>query len=225
MPVSRHAILNSEMTRQINVALIEDNTRLRRSLEMLIDGSPGFRCTGGWPSVEEALRAPKLGLTEVLLLDLHLPGIDGDEGIELLLERVPGLQVVMFTVHDDDQRVFNSLCRGACGYLLKNTSPARLLEAIRETRDGGSPMSPSIARKVVRLFRETTPVIEEENPLTVREKELVSLLAEGHSYQSSAASLGITVNTIRNHIRSIYEKLQVHSQSEAVSKALRAGLI
>lgn len=213
------------MTEDLRVALVEDDARFRQSLQMLIDGTPGFRCFGAWQAVEFALRMPELGMADVVLLDLHLPGMDGDEGVELILDRYPALQVLMFTAYDDEERVFNSLCRGACGYLLKSTTPARLLEAIREAADGGSPMSPSIARKVVRLFRETIPHPTEQHSLTARETELLSALASGHSYQSSAADLGISVNTVRSHIRSIYDKLKVHSQSEAVSKALRAGLI
>jgi len=204
---------------------VEDDLRFRKSLQLLIDGSPGFSCIGAWSAVESALPAPALGRADIVLLDLHLPGMDGDEGVEEILERHPDLLVLMFTAHDDDDRVFASLCAGACGYLLKSTTPVRLLEAIREAADGGSPMSPTIARKVVRLFRETTPRTTEHHSLTDREVELLATLAAGHSYQSSASDLGISVNTVRSHIRSIYDKLKVHSQSEAVSKALRAGLI
>jgi DNA-binding NarL/FixJ family response regulator len=213
------------MDRPVRVALVDDDARFLQSLRLLVDGSPGFDCVGSWTTVEVAIHSRELGSADVLLLDLHLPGIDGDEGVALILERFPSLLVLMFTAHDDDQRVFTSLCRGACGYLLKSTTPARLLESIQEAVDGGSPMSPSIARKVVRLFRETAPEAPKEQPLTPREVELLSQLADGHSYSSAAAALGISVNTVRNHIRSIYEKLQVHSQTEAVSKALRAGLI
>ena len=213
------------MTSDLRIALVEDDARFRQSLQLLIDGSPGFSCAGAWSMVENALHAPELGRAQVVLLDLHLPGMDGDEGVGLILERHPSVLVLMFSAHDDDDRVFTSLCRGACGYLLKSTTPARLLEAIREAADGGSPMSPTIARKVVRLFQKTVTTPSEQHPLTPREIELLSMLAGGHSYQSSAVDLGVTVNTVRSHIRSIYEKLKVHSQSEAVSKALRAGLI
>ncbi len=212
------------MDQPLLIALIDDDTRFRASLQLLIDGSPGFACVGAWHSVTSALRSQDLGRAHLLLLDLHLPGIDGDEGLGLVLEQHPALLVVMFTAYDDDQRILNSLCRGACGYLLKNTKPARLLEAIQEAADGGSPMSPTIARKVVRLFQATVPE-PVEHALTARELQLLTLLADGHSYQSSAASLGISANTVRNHIRSIYEKMRVHTQTEAVSKALRAGLI
>jgi DNA-binding NarL/FixJ family response regulator len=212
------------MTQPVSVALVDDDPRFRDSLRLLIDGSPGFRCVGSWRSVEAALRAPELGSADVLLLDLELPGIDGAEGVGLLLERAPSLLVLMFSAYDDD-RVFASLCRGACGYLLKSTTPTRLLEAIREVCDGGSPMSPSIARKVVRLLAKTAPQPETESPLTPRELELLAALGDGHSYESAAGTLGVTVNTVRCHIRSIYNKLQVHTQTEAVSKVLRAGLI
>jgi DNA-binding NarL/FixJ family response regulator len=212
------------MADPLRVALIDDDIRICRSLRMLIEGSPGYDCVGDWSTVEAALADRSLGRAEVLLLDLELPGMDGDEGVELFMARFPSLIVLMFTAFDDDERVFASLCRGARGYLLKNTAPARLLEAIREAADGGSPMSPTIARKVVHLLGKTAPE-PRRHPLTEREKELLALLADGHSYASSAADLGITINTVRNHIRSIYEKLQVHTQGEAVSKALRAGLI
>jgi len=213
------------MTDILRVALVDDDSRFRASLRLLIDGSPGFACIGDWPTVEAAMRAPSLGTAQVVLLDLHLPGVDGDEGVVQILDRYPSSLVLMFTAYDDDQRIFNSLCRGACGYLLKSTTPSRLLEALQEAADGGSPMSPTIARKVVHLFQRTTPQSPEKYPLTPREIELLALLADGNSYQSSASDLGISANTVRNFIRSIYEKLQVHTQTEAVSKALRAGLI
>lgn len=213
------------MSDTLHVALIDDDAAFRSSLRLLINGSPGLRCIGDWPTVEMGVQSPRLASAEVLLLDIHLPGVDGDEGVALVLEKHPELVVLMFTAYDDDQKVFRSLCRGACGYLLKNTAPARLLEALHEAAAGGSPMSPVIARKVVGLFRQTAPQPTQTNPLTRRELELLTLLADGHSYQSSASDLGITANTVRNHIRSIYEKLHVHTQTEAVSKALRAGLI
>lgn len=213
------------MTGDILVAVVEDDPLFSQSLQLLLDSSPGFSCVGAWPKVETALPMPPLARAHVLLLDLQLPGMDGDKGVELFLERYPSLLVLMITAYDDHDRVFTSLCRGASGYLLKSITPQRLLEAIQEAVDGGSPMSPTIARKVVNLFRQTSPEPIEDHVLTPREIELLSAFARGHSYQSSACHLGITVNTVRSHIRSIYEKLQVHSKSEAVIKALRAGLI
>ncbi len=209
----------------IRVALIDDDAAFRSSLRLLVNGSPGFACSGDWPSVETAVASPKLGAADVLLLDLHLPGVDGDEGVAQVLGLHPKLTVLMFTAFGDDQRVFRSLCRGASGYLLKNTTPVRLLEAVSEAHAGGSPMSPVIARKVVGLFRQNAPPPTENHSLTPREIELLAMLADGHSYQSAAGGLGITPHTVRTHIRSIYDKLPVHTQTAAVSKALRAGLI
>ena len=161
------------MAEEIRVALIEDDARFRQSLQMLIDGSQGFCCVGAWSMAETALRATELGRCHIVLLDLHLPGMDGDEAVSLILEKYPLLLVLMFTAHDDDNRVFASLCRGARGYLLKSTTPARLLEALQEAMAGGSPMSPSIARKVVRLFRENVAEPSEHHQLTPREVELL----------------------------------------------------
>ncbi len=213
------------MSTDIRIALIDDDQAFRSSLRLLINGSPGYRCCGDWPTVEAALHSPKLGEAEILLLDIQLPGVDGDEGVALVLEAWPELTVLMFTAHDHNQRVFRSLCRGASGYLLKNIAPTRLLEALAEAHAGGSPMSPLIARKVVRLFRQTSMPAHENHGLTRREIEILGLLSEGHSYGSAASRLCVSINTIRTHIRAIYEKLHVHSQTEAVSKALRAGLI
>ncbi len=212
-------------TQPIHVALVEDDIPFRDGLRMLIDGTPGFRCVGVAGSVDAAKRCAVTHEPDVVLLDINLPGQSGDEGVEHVLDRWPSALVLMFTASADDDKVFASLCRGACGYLLKSTTPSQLLDAIIEARDGGSPMSPVIARKVVRLFRRTMPSEPIETPLTERETQLLALLAEGRSYQEAATGLGVSINTIRNYIRSVYEKLQVHTRSEAVSKALRGGLI
>ncbi len=209
----------------VDVALIEDDRAFRAGLRMLLDGTPGFSCVGNWASVEAA-RAAALGSDpDIVLLDIELPGIQGDVGVGKVLARWPGALVLMFTASSDEEKVFASLCGGASGYLLKSTTPAHLLEALQEAMAGGAPMSPAIARMVVRLFRRTAPIQQPEPPLTQRETDLLTQLAEGRSYQEAADSLGISINTVRNYIRSIYEKMQVHTSSEAVSKALRAGLI
>jgi DNA-binding NarL/FixJ family response regulator len=161
----------------------------------------------------------------VLLLDIRLPGILGSEGVGLLKTKYPSVQILMLTINADDDSVFESICRGACGYLLKNTSPARLLEAISETHDGGAPMSPEIARKVVTLFQKTGPPEKIDERLTPQETRLLKLLVEGKTYQGAADELRISIHTARNYIRSIYDKLHVHSKSEAVTKALRSRLI
>jgi DNA-binding NarL/FixJ family response regulator len=161
----------------------------------------------------------------VLLLDIHLPGMPGSEGVRLLREKHPRTQVLMLTVYGSEDRILESLCNGACGYLLKKTPPAELLEAIRDAHEGGSPMSSEIARKVVSLLRETGAAPSAGQGLTPQEVRLLGLLAEGYSYQGSAARLNVSVNTVRNYIRSIYDKLQVHTRSEAVSKGLRRRII
>jgi DNA-binding NarL/FixJ family response regulator len=207
------------------VGLVEDDDLVREGLRVLIDGSPGFHCVGAWPSVEDALAALPADVPDVLLMDIQLPGLSGAEGVRLVRERHPAVEVLMLTVLAERARIFESICNGACGYLLKNTSPARLLEALREAKDGGSPMSPEIARKVVELFRKTPPPPVENSDLTAQETKLLGLLSEGHGYQAAADRMVVSVNTVRNYVRSVYEKLHVHSSSEAVSKALRLGLI
>ncbi|HYM08233.1 MAG TPA: response regulator transcription factor [Terriglobales bacterium] len=209
----------------IKVVIIEDVAKIRDGLKTLIDGTEGYCCIGAFRSMEEAL--PQIGrdLPDVVLVDIGLPGMSGIEGIRELKERHPNLSVLMLTVYDDDTRIFDALCAGACGYLLKKTPAARLLESIKEVVDGGAPMSPEIARRVIALFREVQPPVEAHYLLTPHETRLLKLLVEGHNYKSAAAELGVSVNTIRFHMRSIYDKLQVHSKSEAVATALRNRII
>lgn len=207
------------------VALVEDDRRFRGVLQMLMEGTPGFELGFAAGSVEEALRIAPLKPPRVILLDIHLPGLSGIEGVGLIRERFPEAVVLMLTVFEDEDRIFEALCNGAGGYLLKKTPPARLLEYVSEAATGGAPMSPEIAAKVVRLFAQLPKKVVIEEHLTPQETSFLKLLAEGHSYASSARELGVSVNTVRNYVRSIYDKLHVHSKSEAVSKAMRAGLI
>jgi DNA-binding NarL/FixJ family response regulator len=208
----------------IEVAIVEDDAVIREGLALLIDGTHGFRCQQTFGSVEEALEA-KLSTPQVVLLDIHLPGLPGSEGVAKILEVLPSAHVLMLTVYEGQDKVFESLCHGASGYLLKKTPPAKLLDAIREVHEGGSPMSPEIARKVLHLFRQVRPKSVEAHDLTPREVQLLKLLAGGHSYAGAGAELHVGINTIRNYIRSIYDKLQVHSKSEAVSKAIKQKII
>jgi len=209
----------------IRVAIVEDDRSTRDGLGQLIGGTEGLTCAGRYGSVEEALERMREA-PDVLLLDIGLPGLPGSEGVRLFRDRHQATQVVMLTVFDDAERVFASICNGACGYLLKKTPPARLLEAIREAHEGGAPMTPEIARRVITLFRRVAPPAgETDHRLSAREMQVLALLAEGYGYLNIAGQLAVTVNTVRNHIRSIYEKLHVHSASEAVSKAIRHGLI
>ncbi len=213
------------MENDLKVAIVEDVRVLRESFGVLIGGTEGFRCTGCFRTMEDALREIGSDLPDVVLADIGLPGMSGIEGIGLLRERFPGLTVLMLTVYADDERIFDALCAGASGYLLKKTPPARLLEYLREAADGGAPMSPEVARRVVALFREIRPPERADYDLTPHELRLLKLLVEGYSYKTAAHHLGVSVNTISFHIKSVYEKLQVHSKSEAVAKALRNRLI
>jgi DNA-binding NarL/FixJ family response regulator len=164
-------------------------------------------------------------IPEVLLLDIDLPGMLGSEGGREFRQKFPSVQIVMLTVYAEQDRVFESICNGAVGYLLKETPPAKLLESIREAHHGGAPMSPEIARKVVQLFQKTGPSEKFDEQLTAQEKRVLERLMQGHSYQRAADQLNISVNTVRDYIRSIYDKLHVHSKSEAVAKAIRNHLI
>jgi DNA-binding NarL/FixJ family response regulator len=209
----------------LKVAIVEDQREVREGLAVLINGTPGFRCTGNYRSMEEALRVLEKEPPDVLLTDIGLPLMSGTEGIRILKGLYPDLPILALTVYKDDEDIFNALCAGASGYLLKNTPPARLLECLREVVNGGAPMSPQVARQVIRLFREISPPVKADYRLTPQETELLKLMVEGYNYKSAASRLGITVNTVSFHVRNIYAKLQVHSKSEAVAKALRNRLI
>jgi DNA-binding NarL/FixJ family response regulator len=207
----------------IRVALIDDDRALVDGLRRIIESAEGFVCVGAFGSVEEA--APLLGSArpDVLLLDIQLPGMAGDQAIELIRTACPAVAILMLTVFSDRTKVFTSICSGASGYLLKSTPPAKLLDAIRAAHAGGAPLSPEIARQIVDLFRKTGS--SESQPLTLQEQRLVALLADGYSYQSAAEQMHVSVNTVRNYVRGVYDKLHVHSKSEAVSKAFRRGLL
>jgi len=210
----------------IPVAVVDDDSRMRDLLRLLLDGSPGYRCAAAFGSVEEALAGMPAPPPEIALLDVHLPGLSGSTGVGLLRERFPELQVLMLTVYAEDDLVFEAICNGAAGYLLKRTPPAALLAAISEAHQGGAPMSPEIARKVLRVFRGLRPARREEpGDPTPRELRLLSLLAEGHGYESIGARLDVTVDAVRIAVRGIYRRLQGPGMSEAVSKAIGAGLI
>jgi DNA-binding NarL/FixJ family response regulator len=212
-------------TAALKVGIIEDQPKIREGLRSLIDGTDGYRCVGSFGSMEEALAKVNSDLPDVLLVDIGLPGMSGIEGTRRLKDQHPGLAVMMLTVYDDDRRIFDAMCAGACGYLLKKTPPARLLESLKEVVGGGAPMSPEVARRVVALFREIRPPDEANYQLTPHEIRILALLVEGYNYKTAGDELGVSINTIRFHMRSIYEKLQVHSKSEAVAKALRNRVI
>lgn len=209
----------------IKVAIIEDRREIREGLAMLIGGTEGYACTGSYRSMEEALACIGRELPDVVLSDIGLPGMDGIQGIKHLKERHPDLLILMLSVYDDDDRIFDALCAGACGYLLKKTPPVRLIESLKEAVTGGSPMSPEVARRVISIFRDFHPPERADYQLTPHETRLLKLLVEGHNYKTAALELNVSINTISFHIKRIYEKLQVHSKSEAVAKALQHRLI
>jgi DNA-binding NarL/FixJ family response regulator len=209
----------------IKVAIIEDRREIREGLAMLIGLTGGYACTGSYRSMEEALDQIARDLPDVVLSDIGLPGMDGIEGIRILKERHPNLLILMLSVYDDDDRIFDALCAGACGYLLKKTPPARLIESLKESVMGGAPMSPEVARRVITLFRDFRPPARVDYELTPHETRLLKLLVEGHNYKTAALELKVSVNTISFHMKHIYEKLQVHSKSEAVAKALQHRLV
>ena len=209
----------------ISVAVIEDQRNIRECLEIMLNGTEGYRCSGSFRTVQEALDKIGFNLPDIALTDIGLPGMSGIEGIRLLKERYPDLLFLMLTVYDDDERIFDALCAGACGYLLKNTPPARLLESIKEAVNGGAPMTPEVARRVIALFRDVRPPDRADHNLTPHETRLLKLLVEGHNYKTAAEQLEVSFHAISFHMRSIYSKLQVHSKSEAVAKALRNRLV
>ncbi len=213
------------MRAPIRVAIVEDQREIRECLALLVNGTEGYTCTGSYRSMEEALEKIPKQVPDVLLSDIGLPGMSGIDGVRKLKEIQPSLLVLMLTVYDDDERIFDAMCAGACGYLLKKTPPARLLASLEEVVAGGAPMSPEVARRVIALFREIRPPERADYHLTPHETRLLKLFVEGHNYKTAAAELKVSVNTINFHVRSIYDKLQVHSRSEAVAKALLNRLV
>jgi DNA-binding NarL/FixJ family response regulator len=209
----------------IRVAIVEDERDIREGLALLIGDTPDCQVTGVFSSMEQTLEHIGRDLPDILLADIGLPGMSGIDGIRLLKARHPTLQFLVLTSYHDDQRVFAAVCAGACGYLLKKTPSNRLLDSIRELNEGGAPMTPEIARQVVDLFRTNAPPAQSSYPLTAQEMRLLKLLVDGHSYKTAAFEMSITVHAISFHARHVYEKLQVHSKSEAVAKALRNRVV
>jgi DNA-binding NarL/FixJ family response regulator len=209
----------------IRVAIIEDQREIREGLKELIDRAEDFHCSAAFGSVEEVL--PRIGsdLPEVVLVDIGLPGKSGIEGIRLLKERYPKLVLVVLTVFEDDRRIFEAICAGASGYLLKKTPTPRLIQGLRDAAAGGAPMSPEIAARVIALFRRVSPAPPEDHDLTPHEVRVLKMLVDGHNYKTAAVELHVSVNTISFHMRRIYEKLHVHTKSEAVAKALRNQIV
>ena len=208
----------------IRVALVEDEDEIRESLAIIINSAPGFKCVGGYADCETALQRLEEDVPEVVLMDIRFrpERMSGIEGARQIKARWPEIDIVMLTVHADSGLIFNSLAAGACGYLLKHTAPAELLESIKEVVAGGSPMSPRIARLVVNSFKSEKP----ETPrLTERQKEILQKLREGKSYRLIGEELFISENTVKCHIKKIYELLHVHTQAEAIAQAMERRLV
>ena len=211
--------------RRIQVAIIEDQVAVREGLAHLVQNSEGFSCSGAYGSVRSAISGLEKSLPDIVLIDLGLPDITGVQGIEAIRSRWPSVALLALTVHDENEFIFQALCAGADGYLLKSIASDQLLRSVEEAVDGGAPMSPLIARKVIQLFRKFKPLPKGDYELTPHEFRILNLLANGENYKTSARILKVSVNTISYHVRNIYSKLHVHSKGDAVAKAFRRGLI
>ena len=204
----------------ISVSIVDDEKDLRQSITTFVNGSPGFKCVSAYGSAESALKGLPADQAEVVLMDINLGGMSGIECVEKLKTQAPELQILMLTVYEDTDQIFQALAAGASGYLLKRSSPTKLLQAIREVHTGGSPMTSSIARKVVASFRKSKPTAEKQTHLSPREEAVLNCLAKGFTYKQIADELDISIDTIRTYLRRIYEKLHVQSRTEAVAKYL-----
>ena len=205
----------------ITVSIVDDERELCQSIAAFVSGSPGFRCVSTYHSAEVALERLPRDRPDVVLMDIHLTGMSGIECVERLKTTVPEMQVMMLTVYEDTEQIFKALSAGASGYMLKRLTPGKLLEAIREVHEGGSPMSGPIARKVVASFQQAGPTEGEITHLSTREQMVLDCFAKGLTYKQAADRLDISVDTIRTYVRRIYEKLHVQSRTEAVAKYLR----
>jgi DNA-binding NarL/FixJ family response regulator len=207
----------------LRVQVYEDNDELRNMLSMLLTHSAGFELCGAFPNCADVIINLSEKHPDVILCDIDMPGVDGIEGVRMIRKQDKKVLILMYTVFDDNEHLFDALCEGANGYLLKGNSPADLLNAIREVYQGGAPMSPGIARKVIDYFAKQRQ--KAESDLTTREKEILAQMVKGKSAKMIAAHTGITFQTVRTHIKNIYDKLHVHSQTEAVSKAIKERLV
>ncbi len=211
----------------IRVAIFEDNPLLRDSLLQLVNGTEGLVCTGAFPDCYNLMHKIESAKPDVILMDIDLPGMNGIEAVGLINQAHPGIVIIMQTVFNDNERIFQSITAGASGYLLKNTSPARILEAIREAATGGAPMTPSIAHKILEVFRSKKPALsaKEQSELNDRQKEILECIFNGMSYKLIGEKLFISADTVRYHVKNIYEILHVHSRDELISKAKGKSLL
>jgi len=206
---------------QIKVAIVDDDEGIRNGLAALIRRAPNLKLAGDYANAETALKEIPRHAPDVVLMDINLPGMKGVECVRQLKATLPAVQFLMLTVYEDSDSLFNSLKAGASGYLLKRTASAKLLEAIRDVYDGGSPMTPQLARRVVQFFSRPAAEGSPLAKLTPAEREFLDQLANGYAYKEIAGRMNISIDTVRSYVRTVYEKLHVHSRTEAVVKYLR----
>ena len=209
---------------EIRVLIFEDNLSLRNTLYQLVDGSEGFKCVGAFENCSQLLKNVQDTKPDVVLMDIQMPGMNGIEAVQVLRDKFPQLKIMMQTIFEDNDKIFQSIYAGASGYILKNTSPARFLEFIKETYEGGAPMSPAVATKVLKMLIHQDSPAHDFN-LSEREKEVLSFLVKGMSYKLIGEKCFISIDTVRAHIRNIYDKLHVHSKAEAVATAIKSKII
>lgn len=211
----------------ISVTIFEDNKDLREGMQLILNASPGFSCVGAFANCNHLIKDITETAPTIVLMDIQMPGMSGIEAVAVIRQEFPLLPVLMQTVFEDETKVFAAICAGANGYILKNTPLVKLLDAIRETAEGGWPMTPTIAVKVLRMFKDQNPKADAGNSydLSIREKEILTLLVDGLSYKLIADKLFISYETVHSHIKNIYQKLHVNSVNEAISKALRNKIV
>jgi len=213
----------------LRIAIFDDNKNIRESITLLLQTQPEFDVVGSFSHVLDCVDDVKECKPDIVLMDIEMPGMSGIEAVQAIKKELPHVQILMQTVFEDDDRVFDSICAGASGYILKNHLNTRLMDSIKELQFGGSPMSPSVARKVLNKMQSVSSVIKpEEAPdyhLTPREKEVLSCLVNGLSYKMIAADLNISYETVRSHVKKIYEKLHVASLTEVVAKAINQRIV
>ena len=209
----------------IRLLIFEDNDDLRESLSILFKGTPGIVLTGAYADAIHSIDDVTATEPDVILMDIDLPKMNGIEAVWRIKQKFPAVQILMLTVFDDNERIFQSICAGASGYILKRNPPAKIIEGVFEVAEGGGSLTSSIARKVLDMFPRFNASKKETETLTQREREVLALLVKGHSYKMVAAELNITLETVRSHIKKIYEKLHVHSSGEAIAIALRNRLV
>lgn len=211
----------------IRVAIFEDNRHLRETFQLLLDSSADYTCSGAYPDCQDLVPQLEASPCDIVLMDIEMPGMNGIEATKIIKERFPGVLVLIQTIFFEDEYIFNAICAGASGYILKSTSPTGYLDAIADVRAGGSPMTPGIARRVLELFKTNLqpPIINDTYNLTPQEKKVLQLLIDGKSYKLIAAELFVANDTVKSHVKNIYSKLHVHSGTEAVSKAIRDKIV